>query len=311
MATGLASVVPVPRRLVQPHEAVKRTRDAAKTARRDELGRLEVGPQPGIFYLVVSRDQLGRSLRILQGLVAEARRRGYEVESAEGSYAARDGAGIAIGPHVYAIQVKEMTDRIPLTQEEQEAWKRGSHRISLLLQDEPEPPTHKHVVNGRLQLSLPHHWDGRRANWREGPRGTLDKKIASILREVEARSERDVFRDQERAREQEEWRRQEAEREARERQLRIEQGRADRLQHEIAAWRHAAGIREYVATLRARLPSLEIVERERIARWAEWALALADGSDPVVHPELIRGLADEESGDSPSPSRAGRVGGVK
>src|SRR5437879_6373965 len=71
--------VTVPERLVRPHPFVAATRDAAGGLKVGEDGRLRIGGREGIVYVVVSREQLQRALRILEALLKEAERRGYEL----------------------------------------------------------------------------------------------------------------------------------------------------------------------------------------------------------------------------------------
>ena len=54
------AAVPVRDALRRPHRFVAATRDAAKGMKPDESGRLDVGRQPGVVYLHVSREQLRR-----------------------------------------------------------------------------------------------------------------------------------------------------------------------------------------------------------------------------------------------------------
>ena len=52
---------------------------------------------------------------------------------------------------------------------------------------------------------------------------------------------------------------------------RIEQARVDRLAGEIAAWRLASSVADYVAALRARLPDIDGETAGRVSEWCEWA----------------------------------------
>jgi hypothetical protein len=201
--------------------------------------------------LKVSRDQLRRALIILQAIFAEADRRGWGVEPSEGGYGDKAGVGIRVRGHTYTVSITETTDRIQLTDDELERWNRENKwRLSWT-----KPPTHRHVADGRLKLSLPSRYDGARCNWTEGPRGALDTKLSSFFAELERRAADDVHRDEERARWAEERRRAEEERREQERLAHIEQARIDRLREEVAAWRLAGDTRAYIEDLRRRLPS--------------------------------------------------------
>jgi hypothetical protein len=76
--------------------------------------------------------------------------------------------------------------------------------------------------------------------------------------------------------------REEAERKERERLAKLEHDRVERLLSEADALRKAIAIRQYVSDARqanACLP--EPISENEITAWAEWALAVADGIDPV------------------------------
>lgn len=278
--------IAVPEALRRPHRIVTATRDAFAGVKADETGRLHLRARAGVAYLHVSRDQLRRALLILQAIVAEAERRGWEIKPDEGGYGDKAGVGIRLRGHTYTVSITEMTDRIPLTDAELEHWNRENKwRLSWT-----KPPTHRHIANGRLKLSLPSRYDGARCTWTEGPRGNLETKLGSFFDELERRAEDDVRRDEERARAVEERRRADEERRERERLAQIELARVERLREEVGAWRLAEGVREYAGVLRGRLPELDQEDSARVAAWCDWAEAWAERSDPAVNVRSIVGL---------------------
>lgn len=281
--------IAVPDALRRPHRFVIVTREGFRGVKPDETGRLQLRARAGVAYLHVSRDQLRRALLILQAIVAEAERRGWEIKPDDGGYGDKAGVGIRLRGHTYTVSITEMTDRIPLSDAELERWDRENKwRLSWT-----KPPTHRHVANGRLKLSLPSRYDGARCNWTEGPRGALETKLGSFFDELERRAEDDVRRDEERARAAEERRRADEERRERERLAQIEQTRVDRLREEAGAWRLAEDAREYVEVLRNRLPELNEEDRSRVAAWCDWAEAWAERSDPAANVRRIAGLEEE------------------
>jgi hypothetical protein len=72
------------------------------------------------------------------------------------------------------------------------------------------------------------------------------------------------------------------------------QARVTRLLEEIAMWRRARGVDEYVAALRSRLGDLELEDRERIGAWCDWAEDWRLRTDPSLGLSLVRGLLEEE-----------------
>jgi hypothetical protein len=287
--------IAVPEALRRPHRVVTVTREGFSGVRPDETGRLAIPARAGVAYLHVSRDQLRRALLILQAILAEAERRGWQVKPTEGGYGDKAGVGIKLRGHTYAVWIMEMTDRIPLTEAELERWNRENKwRLSWTT-----APTHRHVANGRLKLSLPSNYDGARCNWTEGPRGNLNSKLSSFFAELERRAEDDVRRDEERARKQEERQRAAEERAERERLAGIEQARVERLREEVGAWRLAREVRVYIEELRQRLPELGDEDRSRVAARCDWAEAWGERFDPTVNVGKIVGIEEPEQADAP------------
>lgn len=100
----------------------------------------------------------------------------------ERRYSEAEGVAIVVdGGHRYRTEISEQTDRVPLTEEEVARWRRENEwRIKW---DNAEPPATRPVANGRLRLSIPNGYhDGRRANWSDGPRGSIDGKLPSVFR---------------------------------------------------------------------------------------------------------------------------------
>ncbi len=288
--------IPIPSELRRPHPLVTATRQAATKERPNEDGRISVGGSEGVIWLTVSREQLRRALLVAQAIFNEAKRRGYDVEPVKGrGYGHHSGVGVVIRGHAYPIEITELQDKVPLTEEELAEWdRREAKKHYFDWQKKPERPTHKKVPNGYLRISLPSGWNGARNNFSEGPRGGIERRLPTLFEELERRAEEDDRRQEEWARREEERRQQEAVRAERERLQRIEAARVERLKTGIASWRLAQETREYVAALRQRLPGLSDEDRERIVAWCDWAEAWADRTDPVANFSRIRGFDDEQ-----------------
>jgi hypothetical protein len=255
-----------------------------------------------VVRLVVSRDQVHRALLVLQGLFAEAERRGFEVRAVEKVKCdAKAGVAIVVREHAYPVEITEQTDRVPLTAAEIDQWHRENERRHRFSWEKSDPPTHRSVANGTLRLSLPSQGGGARSNWSEGPRGALPEKLVSFFPALERRADEDDRRVAERARREEERLREEAERLERELHARIEKTREERLAGEIDAWRLANDVRAYVGALRSRLDKLDEADRTRIAEWCSWAEAWAERSDPTLNASHVRGLDDERDRLYPPP----------
>src|SRR4051794_22449045 len=114
----------VPKRLVHPHPFVVATRSAAEGRNAELDGRLAIGPEPGVIHMQISRALLPRALRIAQAILVEAMRRGWAVERlADPRYHQRAGVAVVIRGHCYSLEIHELTETIPFTDEEIEAWR--------------------------------------------------------------------------------------------------------------------------------------------------------------------------------------------
>ncbi len=289
--------VHVPSRLNRPHRFVATTREAARGARTDEEGRLQLRWDDDVVRVAVSKAHFRRALLILQAVFAEAERRGLEVKVTKDPWAKRQAVAIVIRGHSYPVAISEMTDRVPMTEPEIERWRtQNKWRLSYA-----SPPTHKSAVNGRLRLTLPRHVETRQSNWTEGPRGRLEGKLGAVFSELEARAHADDRIAAERTRAAEERQRRLEEEMERQRLARIEDGRAKRLASEVDAWRRAGEVREYVGALRKRVVELPDAERDRVERWCDWAEAWVEWADPRINPARILGLDDDRPGGSSAP----------
>ena len=291
--------IAVPTNLRGAHRLVLATRDAASGLRADIDGRLRIGPKPGAAHVVVSRPLLRRALLVLHGLTHEAIRHGWDVVPySEPRHRERPGIAIRIREHCYPVEVHEPTETIPFMTEEIAACRNrermwdGEDRADHL----PPPQFERARPTGRLCLLLPNGRRGGRASWSDGSRGPVERKLASVLRTLAARSSADEQMSIERARRNEELRRDLQAREERARRARIEDARVERLLAEVRAWRRSADIRGYIAALEQQLLTLEGDERAVIADWTTWARDWAARSDPVRRTSMIVGIDDERDG---------------
>src|SRR5207237_8592793 len=112
---------------------------------------------------------------------------------------------------------------------------------------------------------------GGRANWTEGPRGSLESKLPTVFDTLAARAIEDDRRAIEAAERRAEWERKQQQREANERRTRIDRARAERVVAEAEAFDRANKVRRYATTLRAKLRSASPEERERLTDGCAWA----------------------------------------
>jgi hypothetical protein len=280
--------MPVPTDLRGAHPLVIATRDASAGQTPSDDGRLRVGPRPGVAHLVLSRSQLRRALLVLQGLLREALRRGWEVlPYPNPCYGRLVGIAIRIDGHDYPIEVHEQTETIPFSQAEIAAWRKESSwpwDLERRANQMPPPQLKRTRLSGRLRLFLPTGYGGGRANWSDGPRGPMERKLPSVLRTLERRAQANDLAAREPAIRIEELRRDAEERETRARRSRIETTRSERLLREVAAWRRSSDLRDYIEALEQRVATLEGDERTRVIGWSSWAREWPTGRTRAATP---------------------------
>ncbi|WP_240969211.1 hypothetical protein [Streptomyces sp. HNM0575] len=251
-----APAVPVPSQLRSPHPVV--------AALRDDQDRL-----------VMPAAMRRRALLLLQGLAAEAVRRGHRVQehpvagrhrshaySYNGQYfpsrySRREGEiNLSVGDFTYTVTIKR---EYPQSED--------ADRASKLMID---------LGYGR--------YDGRRRQWGDRKRWTLEDTLGAVLREIEARAVEDAQRkvDQERAQAERKVRWQEAMDKAKEQA--VEAQLASALTEQARKWREAAALRDYCEALEQRLAAADGNEEEETAstrEWLTWAHAYIQRLDPL------------------------------
>jgi hypothetical protein len=286
--------MPLAKTLRGAHRAIATTREAARTASKRDDGRLEIRHGGLAAHMTVTRYRLQDALLLLHTVLREAERRGYTVVAGKPDEYSRSRAGVQLEKrgHRREIVIKDLMDRVPMTDHDVAAW-----RESRWLWDRDRtPPVLKSVPNGRLRLSFEPSWGGEQSNWSEGKTGGLEGKLSGFFAELEKRVVAAETRAEERRIEEEGRRLREIERRERERIELIENARIDQLRGEVTGWREAALIREYIAALRTRLDGLDEASRARVAEWRSRAEAYSDRTDPTRNPaDLIRGMDVEPS----------------
>ncbi len=258
--------VDVPGALRRPHAAV--------VALRDDKD-----------HFHITRGARNRALRILQGLVTASERKGYtarEVRCTHNGYGhasweSKDHLVIETGETTIGVRVVQESDRTPheptaYELQWQERW--GSR-----------PPKYDHTPSDRLRIEIGSTRFGDRSVWRDGARGSLEGKLGDLLRAIELRHEYAVAQ---RIKEEQ------AQLE-RERQWRIaveeakvllrESHRADVLLKDVAAWRRAGEVREYLRAMEAELARERDPGKAAAGlEWLEWATRYVESMDPLGKP---------------------------
>ncbi|KOV77124.1 hypothetical protein ADL01_16060 [Streptomyces sp. NRRL WC-3618] len=237
-------LVPVPSRLGHLHPMV--------TALKDDESRL-----------VMPSALRRRSLLLLQGLAAEAVRRGYDVRKAGSSFFPREGGvDVAVDGFAYTVTVR---------------------------QEFPDSTDPERAA--RLVLELAHGLTGRPGRWRDRKSRTLEEALGVILVEIEARAVEDARRrqDEQQASAERETRWQAAMDVAKEQAVREQLAQV--LREEAGCWQGAAVLSAYCMALERRIGELNGAVDESALdsarRWLEWARGYVRSIDPLSRlPEM-------------------------
>ncbi|MCW3040829.1 MAG: hypothetical protein JWM31_2734 [Solirubrobacterales bacterium] len=258
-----AATAPVATHLRAAHPMIVATRVAAEKLRPDETGRLRVRAE-GMVELRVSRAALLRALRLMQGLVTAAERRGWSLAPA--TY----GPGVTLGDgqHAVDITVTEETDRTPHVLTAREEREAATHSWFT-------PPRYDHHPSGRLRLDLPGAYPtaGRRRTWRDTSRGSLEEQLPAVLAELAVRLDLAEEARQRRLAD-------EALRKERAAAARARATEAFLLDFRRAALRRQVQDWELAGQLRAALTHLADDEAAASPEWRATAAAYADALDP-------------------------------
>ncbi|MFF4760163.1 hypothetical protein [Streptomyces sp. NPDC001292] len=233
--------VPVPARLVSLHPVVGALRDDEK-------------------HLVMPSALRRRSLLLLQGLAAEAVRRGHKVREVQSPFYGREGgADVVVDGFAYTVTVRQ------------------------------EFPQSKNPErSARLVVEIAHGLTRRPGRWRDRKSRTLEQALGVVFEEIEARAVEDARcrANEECAREEREVRWRAAVEEAKE--LAVREQLTEVLREEAGRWREAVLIGEYCDALERRLGELNGDGDERALgprrRWLEWAREYVRGIDPLRRP---------------------------
>ncbi|MFD7863687.1 hypothetical protein [Streptomyces sp. NPDC059783] len=236
--------VPVPSRLGNLHPIV--------TALKDDESRL-----------VMPSALRRRALLLLQGLAAEAVRRGHEVRKSRSSFYPREGGvDVAVDGFAYTVTVR---------------------------QEFPESTDAER--SARLVVELAHGLTDRPGRWRDRKTRTLEEALGVILGEIEARAAEDARhrQDEEQARAEREVRWQAAMDVAKEQAVREQLAQV--LREQAGCWQEAAVLSAYCTALERRIGESDGAADEQALdsarRWLQWARGYVRSTDPLSRlPEM-------------------------
>jgi len=253
--------IPVPESLRGCHPVISATREVIGNRK---IGRIDTYHQKRVAHLRIHPGNVKRSLLILQAMVAEAQRRGFDVKTGGRC----EGLVLVVDGYPHEIAIKKETSRSPHepTPAEQKQIDRGYSWGVPKWEVEP---------TGRLVLLLGHESYTMKTLAADRQRWKLEDKLAVAFEKLSEASEKARLRDEKLARQ--EQRRQEAWQDAIDaaRLEYIDHKRNEWLNDQLGRWRDARDLREFVTAVRDR-EGLSDDDRE----WLTWIEARADNIDP-------------------------------
>lgn len=247
--------IPVPSQLRSPYPVVASLRD-------DER------------WLTMRKDLRRRSLLILQGLAADAVRRGHAVRERPISQKQTNNGYYYEGRY-YEQQYSRRDGQI-------EIGIGGYSYVVTILQESPQSTDDER--SGRLAIDLDYHFQGRQRRWADGKRWKLEDIRGAVLQELETRARDDEQRksDEEIAKAQRRTRWEEAMAAAR--VAATEAYYAKHLTEQAAGWRKVRELQEFCIALEQRIDQVksagsnEVTEAEQ---WLTWARQHIERINPL------------------------------
>lgn len=175
------------------HPFLTATREAAASWICTPDGRLSPQTAPGIAEVRVSREQLDRTLAVLDAVVAECGAQGLEVAPVGRTRWHRAGIGIGRGGELTAIRVEERRDLVAFSEEALERWRPAAEEWIRSREFEMRERGWCQRANGRLRLRLPRRHDpsptdGWRHSFSDQPKRPLEVQIGDIVAALLARA---------------------------------------------------------------------------------------------------------------------------
>lgn len=268
------------------HTLVGLAREEFEPAKRNESGLLVIAGKPSL-NIAVSRDQLRRSLLILDALLKAIEQRGYPVTV---------GPTVKIFEESISFGIKEAL----ATQEEQPK----EHDLSGPYEFGYSRFIKKLVPTGNLTLFIheaDHYWaSGCRKQWRDGKKhkleDVLNRVVAGLIDVAARKREHAIAMEQKRVAEAEAAKKRH---EAAQRRAELaakqaaERSRLEELLKQADSFRKSQSIRELVDAVRTASHSSD----GQFDNWIAWALMHADRLDPTK--ESPRCILDEKLPEEP------------
>ena len=276
------------------HRLVSATREAYEGASKRPDGILQQ-PADAKLDLSVSRDQLRRSLLVMDAILKSLEALGYHVKS---------GPVVTIFEQQISFSIKEAIKTIHEEVEPSDDSLDGRYDF---FHDRKRTVQ---VPSGHLLLLIPEaqlHWAyGCRKLWKDAKiqriENCLNSFVSGLIEVAAAKRDHKIKEEQKRLDEIEaEKQRMLAakERAERRKQKAAEQLKLDQLLEQVASWRQSREIRNFVEFVRASHAHAgsEIASGSELDNWLQWAISQADRFDPTVN--APKSILDEVIPDEP------------
>ena len=268
-----AGTTPVVTKAMLAHPLVEKTKQILSDGRTDSRGILWAAGEAPRLDIRVSKDTLGRALRIVAAVLFALNEEGFEVvvkkcERGMGSTSvAIYGEEIRFGLIERSRQIKRPAPP-----------NKGSSLTGYIYNRVELEPT------GKLSIEIWNYYSGGlKKVWRDGERSGLEEQLPKCV----AGMMRIALREQadRKAREEKERAEQKQIEEVTEilHGIEAEEKKIKSLEREAAHWKRAQGIREYIAAVREKaVTETDSTEAAKTQEWITWAELQADRIDPLT-----------------------------
>ena len=265
--------IPVPERLTSPHPLVRSTIDALKNSTSDDTGILK-SRTAGCLNVRVSRQSVGRAMRLMNALIKALEARGATVSVIE--HDRRHQTRVKILDETIEIELKEALDR---SEKQFTAAELREREKSSWLRDRKE---YEFSPSGNFVFTiLEYCGEGIRKVWSDGKRQRLENCLSSIIAGLGAAAEGEKalrLRREQRERERQEEERRRWEEEERRRK---EEEKIKHLEKLVGNWNQSRRIREFLSEVEKAAAENPTKKTDNLADWLSWAHAYAETIDPI------------------------------
>jgi hypothetical protein len=262
------------------HQLVSTTNDAFQGARKRDDGLL-LSPQGSQLSLLVSRDQLRRSLLVMSALLKAFESLGHKVSA---------GPKIEIKGHSVTLSIREATVKV------EEEFDVSKESIEGRYDFFSERKRKKQVPSGMLTVAVPEadaYWaSGCRKQWKDTKtqqiENCLSAIVAGVLAIAEKQLEHEIKQKQEaikKAEEEKLYRQQAAARAKKREEQKKEQAKLEALLAQASDLKHSREIREFVVYVRQAHENQGacIDVDSELGKYLAWAELQANRLDPAIN----------------------------